>query len=221
MVTHPSAPPRLLRIVAAGAALFGLATLVSGGRVLFGPEAARAAAGAVVPFVLWFNFGAGFAYLAAAYGLWRGRRWAAPLALGIALATLGVFAAFGLWVAAGAGYEPRTVAALALRSAVWLAVAWLARPRDAARGARQQCARHRNARHQNARGLPALNAPPLEARPGACPPAGARRAASQPGRLGTPARLPGGFGKKVTDRRCAIGYPWGIGPRRTAGGPHR
>jgi len=38
------------------AIVFGVATLLSGGQVLFGNDAARAAAGAYVPFVLWFNF---------------------------------------------------------------------------------------------------------------------------------------------------------------------
>lgn len=53
-----------------GAALlavgFGLLTLWSGGNVLFGGEDARAAAGNYVPFVVVFNFAAGFAYVLAA-----------------------------------------------------------------------------------------------------------------------------------------------------------
>jgi hypothetical protein len=38
---------------------------------LFGTEATRAAAGNAVPFVLWFNFLAGFAYILAGLGLLR------------------------------------------------------------------------------------------------------------------------------------------------------
>ena len=104
------------------AALFGLLTLISGGTALFGGPQAQAAAGAAVPFVLWFNFLAGFAYLAAALALWRGHPLAAPLALGIGLATLLVFALFGLAVWRGTPFEGRTVGAMVLRSGFWLAL---------------------------------------------------------------------------------------------------
>ncbi len=112
-----------LPAVALLAGAFGIATVVSGGRVLFGPETVRAAAGRVVPFVLWFNFLAGFAYLAAAAGLWRRRPWAARLALAIAAATGLVFLAFGVHVLRGGAFEPRTVAAMTLRTAFWAAIA--------------------------------------------------------------------------------------------------
>jgi hypothetical protein len=88
---------RGVRVVAVAVAVaFGIATLASGGRVLFGGEAARQAAGAVVPWVLWFNFAAGFAYVAAGVGLGLRRGWAAPLALAIALACAVVLAALGV-----------------------------------------------------------------------------------------------------------------------------
>lgn len=105
------------------AALFGAATIASGGNALFGGPGARAAAGNAVPFVLWFNFLGGFAYLAGAAGLLLRRRWAEALAWAIALATLGVYAAFGVAAASGAAFEMRTVAAMFLRSGFWLAVA--------------------------------------------------------------------------------------------------
>ena len=47
----------LVKSLAVVAVLFGLLTVLSGGRTLFGGEAARLAAGAIVPFVLWFNLG--------------------------------------------------------------------------------------------------------------------------------------------------------------------
>ena len=115
--------PRWLLGVALATGAFGIATVASGGRVLFGPEAVRAAAGRVVPFVLWFNFLAGFAYLAAAVGLWRGRRWAAPLSWAIAAATALMFVAFGIHVLRGGAFEPRTVVAMTLRTAFWAAIA--------------------------------------------------------------------------------------------------
>ena len=120
------APDRLLRAAAIVAVLFGLTTIASGGNALFGGAAARQAAGAYLPFVLWFNFLAGFAYVAASAGLWQRRRWAAILALAIAGATLLVFAAFGVHVGNGGAYEMRTVGAMTLRSLVWIAIGWLA-----------------------------------------------------------------------------------------------
>lgn len=122
----PSQSTRWLRGVAVLAAVFGLMTIKEGGTVLFGGAAARAAAGAYVPFVLWFNFLAGFAYVIAAIGLWRRARWAAWLATGIALATALTFAAFGVHVLAGGDYELRTALAMALRTTVWLVIAALA-----------------------------------------------------------------------------------------------
>ena len=115
---------RRLRLgLGALAILFGLATLASGGRALFGDAGARAAVGAAVPFVLWFNFLAGFAYVAAGAALIAGLRWAAPLAAAIAGATLLVFLAFGLHVAAGGAYEARTVGAMTLRVGLWAVIA--------------------------------------------------------------------------------------------------
>ena len=111
-------------IAAATAAVFGTLTLVSGGTALFGSQATRDLYGNTVPFVLWFNFLAGGAYLIAAWGLFRSARWAAWLAAAIALATLAVAAAFALTVLSGSPYEPRTVGALALRSLFWIVVAW-------------------------------------------------------------------------------------------------
>ncbi len=112
--------------VAAIALAFGLATIVSGGQVLFGSDAAREAAGHYLPFVVWFNFLAGFAYVAAALGLAAGQAWAARLALGIAVATALVFFYFGLFILTGAPFESRTVGAMSLRTALWAGIAWFA-----------------------------------------------------------------------------------------------
>lgn len=53
-----------MRGAAAFAVGFGLLTIKSGGSVLLGGETARSA-GNYVPFVVWFNFIAAFAYVAA------------------------------------------------------------------------------------------------------------------------------------------------------------
>lgn len=79
-----------------------------------------------MPFVLWFNFIAGFAYLIAGVGLWLQRRWAATLSVIILAATLLIFAAFGLHVYLGGAYEQRTFVAMSLRAIVWAVVVALA-----------------------------------------------------------------------------------------------
>lgn len=122
--TEPSSPrPRWAVAVAIIAILFGIVTIIVGGKTLFGGTQERAAAGHVVPFVLWFNFIAGFAYCLAGFGLLLWKRWAASLSAVIALATLLVFAAFGTHVLLGGEFEMRTVGAMTIRSALWLAIA--------------------------------------------------------------------------------------------------
>ena len=112
-----------LVVVALVAVVFGLATIRAGGRVLFGVPEAVAAAGNYVAFVLWFNFAAGFLYVLAGVGFWLRRRWGFLLAAAIAAATLLVFAAFGVHIATGGAWETRTLAAMTLRSVVWIGFA--------------------------------------------------------------------------------------------------
>jgi len=114
-------------VLSATAILFGLLTVKSGGQVLFGADVYRDAAGSYVPFVVWFNFLAGFAYLIAGVGILLGRHWSVHLSIAILLATVLAFAAFGVHVANGGAYEGRTVAAMALRCLVWAAIWPLAR----------------------------------------------------------------------------------------------
>lgn len=123
-MTSTELTPKLwLRIAALIGVLFGLLTIREGGAVLFIDGPARQAAGDYVPFVLWFNFLAGFAYIAAAIGLWRRRAWAAWAAAAIAVSTLIVYAAFAWHMLSGGAYELRTVIAMALRSAIWILIA--------------------------------------------------------------------------------------------------
>lgn len=116
---------RWLSAPAIVAVIFGAATIVSGGRTLFDAEAQQLA-GNYVPFVLWFNFVAGFAYVIAGVGLWYRQRWAIWLSFAIAAATIVVFAAFGLEIWRGGSYEMRTVGAMALRAMTWIAIAAVA-----------------------------------------------------------------------------------------------
>ena len=115
-----------LRLAAVVAVAFGLLTIKEGGTILFGDEAARAAAGNYVPFVLWFNFMAGFAYVIAGAGLWMQQRWGAWLAVAIVVATALAFAAFGAHAVSGGAYEQRTLIAMSLRTLVWVAIAAIA-----------------------------------------------------------------------------------------------
>ena len=110
------------------AVAFGLLTIKEGGSVLLGNEEARAAAGNYVPFVLWFNFTAGFAYVIAGAGLWMQQRWAVWLAIAIAAATALTFIAFGAHIFTGGAYEQRTVIAMSLRTLVWTIIAALTAP---------------------------------------------------------------------------------------------
>lgn len=105
------------------AIVFGLATIKSGGSVLFIDGEARLAAGHYVPFVLWFNFSAGFVYIITGVALWLLRPWSAWLSLILAGTTLLVFVAFGLHALNGGEYETRTVIAMTLRSTIWVMIA--------------------------------------------------------------------------------------------------
>lgn len=111
----------ILSIVAIG---FGALTLKAGGSVLFLDGVARQNAGNYVPFVLWFTFIAGFAYIAAGIGLFIQTRWAAWASISIVLGTLIVFSLFGLHIYNGGPYETRTVIAMSLRSSLWAVIAF-------------------------------------------------------------------------------------------------
>ena len=108
------------------AILFGLLTLKSGGSVLFidGPD--RAAAGDYIPFIVWFNFLSGFAYIIAGIGLIMQKSWAARLAILILLAALIAFAILGVMILQGVAFETRTVAAMTLRSVLWAIISFVA-----------------------------------------------------------------------------------------------
>jgi hypothetical protein len=119
--------PRTWTLIATVVAvLFGLLTIKEGGSVLLDNEQAVRAAGDYVPFVLWFNTAAGFAYVAAGVGLWLRQRWAVGLSFVIAASSLIILSALAVHVAVGGAYEIRTVVAMMLRSAVWVAISILA-----------------------------------------------------------------------------------------------
>ncbi|MCW8891383.1 MAG: hypothetical protein OQL20_12055 [Sedimenticola sp.] len=105
---------------------FGLLTIKSGGSVLFMDGTAREEAGHYIPFVLWFNFTAGFVYLIAGAGLFMQQRWAVGLSIVITISTLIVFLLLGLHILNDGLYETRTVGAMSLRTAVWMVISIVA-----------------------------------------------------------------------------------------------
>lgn len=109
-----------LRLLAIFAVIFGLATIKAGGSVLFGDGEARQAAGAYLPFVVWFNFIAGFGYIIGGIGLFQRKTWSVLVSASLAIGTLGTFAFFLIHLFSGGAYETRTVLAMSLRSTVWI-----------------------------------------------------------------------------------------------------
>lgn len=107
------------------ACAFGLMTIKEGGGVLIGGvEACQVVQ--CVPFVTWFNFLAGFAYITAGVAFLKSWSWFERLAKYIALSTVLVFLGFGLHVFKGGEFATRTVLAMSLRSIFWVGFAFLA-----------------------------------------------------------------------------------------------
>lgn len=125
-MTQKRAGNRTLKAAAVVAIVFGLLTVFSGGQALFGSTEARAAVGDAVPFVLWFNFVAGFAYIVAGIGLFLRHSGAVWLSIGIFVTTFLVMLTFGLHIWQGGAYEIRTVGAMILRAGVWAGISILA-----------------------------------------------------------------------------------------------
>lgn len=116
-----------LKVLALIAVVFGAMTIFSGGRALFGDEQARAAVDNAVPFVLWFNFLAGFAYVATGVGLWKHCHWAKAASIAIAVCTALIGVALVAVVIQGSAYEMRTALAMVLRLSFWTVTAFLVR----------------------------------------------------------------------------------------------
>ena len=125
-MTNANSGSRAVTIAAVVAIAFGVLSVFSGGRALFGGEAARAAIGDAVPFVLWFNFLAGFAYIVAGIGLFLRHQPAVWVSVGILVSTALVMLVFGVHVMQGGAYEMRTAGAMILRTGVWAVISVIA-----------------------------------------------------------------------------------------------
>lgn len=122
LVENKSKRPTWLTIVAIIAILFGIATIKEGGTVLF-TEEGKLGAGHYVPFVLWFNFIAGFAYIMAGASMLKLKSCSKKLASVIAAATTIVFILLGVHIYNGGLYELRTLIAMTIRSTLWIFIA--------------------------------------------------------------------------------------------------
>ena len=111
--------PAAVWIMTIVAILFGLLTIKSGGSVIFIDGIDRINAGDYVPFVVWFNFLAGFLYLISGAGLFINKIWAIRLSAFIAVSTIIVFILLGLHILNNNPYEMRTVIAMSLRTVIW------------------------------------------------------------------------------------------------------
>ena len=109
---------KMYMILASISILFGLVTLKTGGLTLF-TAGGRISAGNYVPFVLWFNFTAGFFYTLTGIGIYLKKPWSLLLAKILASSTFIVFIAFGVYVLIGGSYELKTVGAMTLRTSFW------------------------------------------------------------------------------------------------------
>lgn len=100
------------------AIVFGMITIKAGGSVLFS-EAARDQAGNIIPFILWFNFIAGFFYILTGAGVMFYRRIAIYLAIAITVSSALFFIGLLITIQFGQPYEIRTVYAMLFRLSLW------------------------------------------------------------------------------------------------------
>lgn len=101
---------------------FGVMTIKSGGFALFGGVEGKEFAGQYVPFVLWFNFIAGFFYVISGGGIILKTKWALKLSIALAALTLIVFLGFGIHIFLGNSYETRTIGAMSIRAIFWIII---------------------------------------------------------------------------------------------------
>ncbi len=131
--TAPSAPPHaspLWRVAAGVGVIFGLVTLMAGGRVLLGADPGYV----VYKPLLLFNTAMGLAYLTVGVLSWRRHALALPGAALVALANLGVLVALALRFEPGGPIATTSLGAMSFRTAVWVILFLLLR-RAARRGA--------------------------------------------------------------------------------------
>lgn len=131
---------KVARIIAGVLAiLFGGMTLVEGGVLVFGGAKALEEAGNVVPWVLYYNFAAGFVYVLTGLATLMDKPIAKKFALGLALVNLLVLISLIIYILTGGLYLQRTPVAMTVRTLFWAvqaATLWrFVWPREDSKGA--------------------------------------------------------------------------------------
>lgn len=106
---------------------FGALTVFLSGSVIFDLFGIRAKEGNYVPFIVWTNFFASLAYLAAAYGFITQQKWTFKLLLTVVVVLLAAFIGLQMHISGGGIYEEKTVKAMMFRmtvTAVMTAIAY-------------------------------------------------------------------------------------------------
>lgn len=115
---------KLSRVAGVIAIIFGILTIIQGGRTLFDP-AVHDVAGKVVPFVLKYNFIAGFFYIPIGILVFRMKYYAKYFAILLGAANGVVFFQLTVHVFSDLPYEPKTYFAMMFRLLLWALIATL------------------------------------------------------------------------------------------------
>jgi len=107
-------------------AAFGGLTVFMAGSVIFDLFGIRAKEGNYVPFIVWTNFLAGWAYLMAAYGFIKEKKWTFGLLISFLVILIAAFVGLKMHIEAGGIYEERTVKAMMFRMAVTAVMSMIA-----------------------------------------------------------------------------------------------
>ncbi|MBK8519662.1 hypothetical protein [Ferruginibacter sp.] len=105
----------ILKITAIALLLFALLTLFLSSSVIFNLFGIRAKEGNYVPLVVWANFISSILYLAAAYGLFKMKKWSVWLLAISVVILVAAFIGLKLHISEGGLYEVKTVNAMIFR----------------------------------------------------------------------------------------------------------
>ena len=105
----------ILKITAIALLLFALLTLFLSSSVIFNLFGIRGKEGNYVPLVVWANFISSILYLAAAYGLFKMKKWSVWLLAISVVILVAAFIGLKLHISEGGLYEVKTVNAMIFR----------------------------------------------------------------------------------------------------------
>ena len=105
----------ILKITAIALLLFALLTLFLSSSVIFNLFGIREKEGNYVPLVVWANFISSILYLAAAYGLFKMKKWSVWLLVISVVILVAAFIGLKLHISEGGLYEVKTLNAMIFR----------------------------------------------------------------------------------------------------------